>query len=249
MMHEDAGLQRESRFAYHCRACCRCCHDRRIQLNPYEVARLAHAVGISCGQFIERHMEADVAHLKFSPDGACEFLAREGCTVHADRPLVCRLYPLGRHLSGEGQEWFSITSPHPESQGELGTQGTVAGFIQQQGAGPYLEAADRYLALFYRLWALLLGRLQMSPEQAERTTLAERLAWHEPQRMLAHWLDMDRALANYCQSEGLAEPAALEARMALHLKALEHWIHGLEQEEWDDEQSGPRQEEAGTKPG
>ena len=37
----------------------------------------------------------DGTALAVRPDGSCVFLGPQGCSVHAGRPLVCRLYPLG----------------------------------------------------------------------------------------------------------------------------------------------------------
>jgi Fe-S-cluster containining protein len=38
------------------------------------------------------------ATLRHNDDGACIFLGEAGCTVHSDRALVCRLFPLGREV-------------------------------------------------------------------------------------------------------------------------------------------------------
>jgi Fe-S-cluster containining protein len=230
-MSDESYLQRDTPFSYRCNTCCRCCHDKRIQLNPYEVARLARNLGVSTGQFVRQHMEPDVAHLKFTPEGACEFLTPEGCSVHRDRPLVCRLYPLGRHLTGEGEEYFQLSRMHPESEGVFGGEGTVEDFLAGQGVPPYLQAADRYLTLFYRFWDLLQQRLRLSPYETEEVTLAARREWENPQQMLSQWLDMDQAVANYSIREGVSEPSAIDVRMKLHLQALGRWLDLLEQEE------------------
>ena len=50
-------------------------------------------------------------------DAQMLFLGERGCTVHADRPLVCRLYPLGRHIDEHGAESFYHLEPHPQTEG------------------------------------------------------------------------------------------------------------------------------------
>jgi Fe-S-cluster containining protein len=97
---------RDSPFSYDCHACRRCCHDKVIRLNPYEVARLAQNRGISTTVFLAQYTGAQGTVLKQVDHGACVFLTPEGCGVHADRPLVCRLYPLGRHVTSERGEDF-----------------------------------------------------------------------------------------------------------------------------------------------
>ena len=61
------------------------------------------------------------------------FLGPQGCTVHPDRPLACRLYPLARWTSPEGEESFGHLEPHPQTAGLYGTSGTVDNFLTSQG--------------------------------------------------------------------------------------------------------------------
>jgi Fe-S-cluster containining protein len=214
-MNEQAPMDRNSRFSYQCQACCRCCHNKLIQLNPYEIARLARHLGISTGEFIANYMTADQPYLLFLPNTACVFLGEQGCTVHGDRPLVCRLYPLGRHMSGEGVESFSQLQPQPGSEGIYGEDGTVQDFLDSQDVAAYMQAADHYLQLFYRLFDRMWADPDM-PEQDAGTTTSDR-----PPQALAQWLDMDTAIANYCQVQDLAVPDDLEQRMQLHIRSIE----------------------------
>ncbi len=138
--HPDAGT-REAPFSYECGRCNRCCRDRIIQVNPYEVLRLARAVGLATGEFIDSFIDLDRMALRCSSDGTCVFLGDSGCTVHADRPLVCRLYPLGRIVRGDHERWVVL----PESDGSEGTFGlerSVYDYVDAQGALPYMRAAD-----------------------------------------------------------------------------------------------------------
>jgi hypothetical protein len=92
----EIRYQRDSAFSYTCHACSRCCHDKIIHLNPYEVARLAENRGVSTTEFLARYTENNGTALRRVEDGACVFLTPQGCGVHPDQPLVCRLYPLER---------------------------------------------------------------------------------------------------------------------------------------------------------
>jgi hypothetical protein len=75
--------------------------------------------------------------------------------VHSARPLVCRVYPLGRHISGSGEEHFFHMEPHPATEGVYGEEGTVGDYLNSQGALPFMEAADRYLSVFHRYYQVL----------------------------------------------------------------------------------------------
>jgi uncharacterized protein len=110
-------------------------------VNPYEALRLARGLGLSTGEFVDRFVDAERVALRRSVDGTCVFLGDSGCTVHADRPLVCRLYPLGRIVRGDRERWVVLPAARG-SIGERGTAGSVADYVASQGALPYVRAAD-----------------------------------------------------------------------------------------------------------
>lgn len=101
------GLNRQTRFAFTCNQCLSCCRNKKIQINPYEIARLAHHKRMSTEDFVSCYTHTGGTLLNWNEDGTCVFLGPQRCGVHPDRPLVCRLYPLGRNLNGMGEEGFS----------------------------------------------------------------------------------------------------------------------------------------------
>ena len=139
---------RGAAFSYQCRACSRCCYGRRIQINPYEIARLSRGLGITTTEVISRFTVDGGTALATRPDFSCTFLGPKGCTVHADRPLVCRLYPLGRAVDAAGNEAFVKLEPHPETEGVYGADGTVNSYLESQSVAAYIAAADRYFAVY-----------------------------------------------------------------------------------------------------
>ena len=100
----------------------KCCYDVHLVLSPYDFLRLRRALGLSPEAFVERYGEAyigevtqlPVVAVKMNPhDFACPFLRPEGCSVYADRPSACRIYPLARLLredpeTGEIQEIYRL---------------------------------------------------------------------------------------------------------------------------------------------
>ena len=147
----DRRYTRDSPFSYECRGCSRCCYDKSIHVNPYEVARLARNRGVNTTEFLTRYCDSNGMKLNRTEQGACVFLTPDGCGVHADRPLVCRLYPLGRRVGVDGEETFREVAPHPETQGEYGTCGTVQDFLTKQGVQPYVDAVERYVGVVGRM--------------------------------------------------------------------------------------------------
>lgn len=207
------------RFSYTCHRCLKCCQHKLIQVNPYEVAQLSRHLGISTTEFIAHHL--DGVFLRRRSDGTCEFLGPEGCTVHAARPLVCRLYPLGRHVNADGRVRFSHLTPHPESAGELGHNGTIDDFIAAQGAEPYIGAADRYLALLQKLYDAWREEDGKKDNAEDAVDVAETSS---PDLM-----DVDKALAEHERRTGTPAPSDIESRHRLHIDLLTtQWLERAE---------------------
>jgi len=198
---------RDEAFAYVCNRCSLCCQGKLIQVNPYEIARLARRVGVSTGQFTADYTE-DGAGARLARDATdtCVFLGPQGCTVHPDRPLVCRIYPLGRHVAAEGTERWTHVAPHPQTKGVYGKDGTIADYIAAQGALPFMRAADAYTE-----WLRSAYRVIDAGDDATSLEAAD-------------LLDMDSMIAAHCRETGADEPLDIEARMALHLAILADWL-------------------------
>ena len=217
-------LDRESLFSYDCHQCSRCCYDKQIQVNPYEVARLARNKGLSTTELIAKYLEPGKPYLDNQPNGACVFLTEQGCGVHADRPLVCRIYPLVQKLTGDGDESFSHATAHPETEGVYGQSGTVKDFLEAQGLPPFLEVRDRYVVVVYRLLDILAQDVETNDEAFETTqdTFSDE---ESIRQALGQWLDMDVVVVRHCQMHQLTEPIDLEERLTLYIEAMEAWIN------------------------
>lgn len=216
--------RRDSAFSYTCHACSRCCHDKAIQVNPYEVARLAQNRELSTTELRSRYTEANGTILKRTAAGACVFLTQQGCGVHPDRPLVCRLYPLGRRVTAEGEERFHELAPHPQTEGEYGTSGTVDAFLSRQGVQPFIEAVDRYIELVARMAAALVAKAGGDGGAQDEVRDAARELASGDGKDIPDWLDMDQVVGRYCEQNGLAAPTQLEQKLTLHIKAIEAWL-------------------------
>jgi hypothetical protein len=217
---QSSVASRSKSFGYVCRRCSRCCSDKRIQVNPYEVARLARAKDQSTSEFRAAWTEdGNGTVLRQNEDGSCVFLGPQGCEVHRDRPLVCRLYPLGRHVRSDGSEYFTRLEGHPESAGEFTGHGTIADHLAAQGAQPFMDAADAYFH-----WLCLAHERLGEPAEhpADETATGD-----------LDLLDMDSMIVRHCEATGEAEPTDLDDRMRLHVRLLHDAIANLE-----DHQSG-----------
>ena len=104
-------------------------------------------------EFIAQHTEAGgtVLRMRDENNRACIFLGQQGCSVHPDRPLACRLYPLARWVDPDGHESFGHLIPHTETEGVYGASATVDNYLRQQGVAPFFEMGDRYGAVYQRM--------------------------------------------------------------------------------------------------
>lgn len=90
-----------------------CCHGNRVFLNPWELACLAHGKQLSTAAFRDQFCGDGGIVLRFDGPAnhkgksACRlYLENEGCSVHVQRPLACRLFPLGRQIQQETVQYI-----------------------------------------------------------------------------------------------------------------------------------------------
>lgn len=214
------GLDRSAPFGFTCKRCLQCCRNKKIQVNPYEIARLAHHLGISTTEFIERCTVENGSFLKCNEDGSCMFLGADGCAVHSDRPLVCRLYPLARHVNQKNEEWFSELKPEADCRGSYRTDDTIAGYLEGEGAPAFMRAANIYLNL---LWEMM---SELETRQDEPTDEPP----DEEDITPENWLDMHAVVTGYCLRHRLEIPRSVNEQMRLHVEALQQWIKPTQKE-------------------
>lgn len=210
-------LARTTPFSYRCQACSRCCRNKGIRINPYEVARLAEVLATTTTEVLARWTTEGGSLLSARDDGTCVFLGQGGCTVHAGRPLVCRLYPLGRSRDADGTERFAELEPASGSDGVYGEDGSIDDYLRSQGVGPYLKAADRYVEQLGRMLAALALRPDVGDLREEATEATRRAPVAGDESLL----DMDAVVSRWCAERGVAVPRDVEDRTEIHLEALE----------------------------
>jgi len=82
----------------------RCCRDVSIVLTPYDVLRLKRALRIDSSELLDKYtlspfikeQKIPAVILRMDPETKkCPFVTDQGCSVYANRPWACRMYPLG----------------------------------------------------------------------------------------------------------------------------------------------------------
>jgi len=99
-----------------CKGCSACCQGMgdSIQLDPLDIYNLTTGLGVSFEELLAGPIELNVVDGVILPNlnmknerKACYFLNEEGrCSVHAFRPGICRLFPLGRFYENHDFKYF-----------------------------------------------------------------------------------------------------------------------------------------------
>jgi len=105
-----AGLQLGDntpfRFRCHSGLSCynQCCRNLNLFLYPYDVIRLKKALKMTSDTFLDTYTDLVLRPSNHFPDvlltmadnseRTCPFLVSEGCSVYADRPGTCRMFPV-----------------------------------------------------------------------------------------------------------------------------------------------------------
>ena len=108
-----------------CKGCSQCCHGMgsSIILDPYDGYRLTKGLQKELAELIGTALELNVVDGVILPNlrmagekEACFFLDEEGrCSIHAHRPGICRLFPLGRYYENGSFKYFLQTGECAET--------------------------------------------------------------------------------------------------------------------------------------
>ncbi|MBN1849062.1 MAG: YkgJ family cysteine cluster protein [Deltaproteobacteria bacterium] len=136
-----------------------CCQDITIVLTPYDILRLKNNLQISSGDFLDKYtiMILKKGHLipmvilKMNEDDKkCPFVTPEGCSVYADRPWPCRMYPLDANDDGT----YSLITESSRCMGlkEKDTH-KISEWLESQGISPYEEMNEYLSSLIIQIQA------------------------------------------------------------------------------------------------
>ena len=113
-----------------CKGCCDCCKGmgESVILDAYDIHRLKVRTGKSFEELLVEAIELHVVDgvilpnlaMKTGPEEKCFFLDENGrCSIHEDRPGICRLFPLGRYYEEEGFKYFLQTKECPRPRTKI----------------------------------------------------------------------------------------------------------------------------------
>lgn len=139
-----------------------CCHGKTVHINPWELATIAKAKGLSTQDFVKEFCDWGGIKLKFegaigykNQPSCSQYVEDFGCSVHEGRPLACRLYPLGRQIQNDKVQYIHEGENFPCLEGcpvvtELPSF-TVEEYLQDQSTKRYESGQDNYLEVMQQL--------------------------------------------------------------------------------------------------
>ena len=106
----------EDTFLFGCKQCGCCCRNREelITVTGYDIYNIAKGMSISAAEAAMKYCTISpgqtsalpIAHLNQRLDGSCSLLRKGLCMVQKNKPIACRLYPVGRYYDGKEQRYF-----------------------------------------------------------------------------------------------------------------------------------------------
>ena len=96
----------DGEFRFKCRKCGKCCrHQNTILFNPRDIFNIARKLQMTPEKVISKYAETYIGSASKIPvvhmvprgqNAVCPFLKDGLCSIHACKPTVCALFPLGR---------------------------------------------------------------------------------------------------------------------------------------------------------
>ena len=142
--------------------CCRNRDDNPILLSVYDVFKLRQHLGVSGREFAEKYGQTILGGQSDIPlmilrniwiengedRSHCVFLKGNECSVYKNRPLVCRMYPVGRATDPEMNSYFFLTNTDGCCQSGCGKEHTIEDWLKTSKIEPYVEWNDRFNKLY-----------------------------------------------------------------------------------------------------
>ena len=171
----DGKLYRSSDMAKlgcnDCEGCSACCKGmgNSVVLDPYDVWRLSKGLGIPFASMIGKQVMLSVVDGLILPSlnmenetGVCPFLNEVGrCSIHAFRPGICRLFPLGRYYHEDGFSYVLMTG---ECKKENRTKVKIAKWIGE----PDLKAYETFVLQWKKVLTDTRKKIQIETESLVR---------------------------------------------------------------------------------
>lgn len=157
-----------------CSGCSSCCRGMgsSVTLDPYDIFCLCRGLEDRFEGLLLDKIELNIADRLILPnirmtgeEEACVFLNQEGrCRIHAFRPGMCRLFPLGRFYENGSFRYFLQVHECPK---EYKTKVKVKKWL----GIPKLQQYERYICDWHDYLKEMRNRVEADPEQIKEISM------------------------------------------------------------------------------
>lgn len=112
---ESMTIGLDDTFKFHCDQCGKCCtHREDIILSPMDIFKMAKEMKMTPVEFYHEYCVFNIGEHTRMPivrlasegkDTHCVLLKNHRCSVHKVKPAVCAMFPLGRYMSFEKDDY------------------------------------------------------------------------------------------------------------------------------------------------
>ena len=112
---ESMTIGLDDTFKFHCDQCGKCCTNREdIILSPMDIFKMAKDLKMTPVEFYHEYCVFNIGEHTRMPivrlasegkDTHCVLLKNHRCSVHKVKPAVCAMFPLGRYMSFEKDDY------------------------------------------------------------------------------------------------------------------------------------------------
>ena len=112
---ESMTIGLDDTFKFHCDQCGKCCtHREDIILSPMDIFKMAKELKMTPVEFYHEYCVFNIGEHTRMPivrlasegkDTHCVLLKNHRCSIHKVKPAVCAMFPLGRYMSFEKDDY------------------------------------------------------------------------------------------------------------------------------------------------
>lgn len=213
-----------------CEGCHKCCTGmgNSIVLDPFDIWRMCFLSGKEDMGFEELLARGKVElnlvdglilpNLRMNEKDACSFLNDEGrCTIHAVRPAICRLFPLGRVYGDEGFSYFL-------QKGECAKENRVKIKVKKWIDTPNLQKNEEFV-LSWHTFIRMVGDLMIELKKKGTSELMNEIAMYVLNTFYVKTILFSEADANTGKDLDVLAYEKLIAMIDEASAKIKGWIH------------------------
>ncbi|MEM2933689.1 MAG: YkgJ family cysteine cluster protein [Methanocellales archaeon] len=166
---EKEAVPETYEFKFICKFDCypKCCSNVIIFLTPYDIDNISQYLSISNGELIKNYCRGDTEGNSLFPicildtNPCCKFNKKGICEIYPARPLICRLYPVGRSYDINNDKNKKTKIRKEKFVIDEGCRGvgegrtyTIKSFLKEQGVDKYTKIMRMFNAILEK-WCVL----------------------------------------------------------------------------------------------